>query len=106
MGRPYNVYEVSPFVFDKLAKEGERFDLEIRKIKEIRRKNDIRLDRFERLRNSFKARKVEVIRRGLNSIEELDRIEDEERYSSGSAEIPFDPITIFEQFSADIPADQ
>ena len=105
LGRPYNIYEVSPFVLDKLAKEGERLDSEIRKIKEIRRKNNIRLDRFERLRNSFKAREAEVIRRGLNNIEELERIEDEERQNSGSAEIPFDPITVLEQFSADIPAD-
>ena len=104
-GRPYNIYEVSPSVLDKLAKEGERFDLKIRKIKEIRRKNDIRLDRFERLRNSFKARKAKVVRRGLNNIKELERIEDEERRSSGSAEVPFDPITAFEQFSADIPTD-
>ena len=61
-----------------MAKEGERFDSEIRKIKEIRRKNNARLDRFERLRDSFKARKAEIVRRGLNNIEELERIEDEE----------------------------
>ena len=104
--RPYNVYKVSPSIFNKMAKEGEHLDLEIRKIKEIRRKNNIRLDRFERLRDSFKAYKAEVIRRGLNNIEELKRIEDEERYSSGSTEIPFDPIIVLEQFSADIPVDQ
>ena len=104
--RPYNVYEVSPSVLDKLAKEGERLDSEIRKIKEIRRINDIRLDRFERLRNSFKARKAKVIRRGLDNIEELERIEDEERQNSGSAKVPFNPITALEQFSADIPLDQ
>ena len=79
MGRPYNIYEVFPSVLDKLAKEGERLNSEIRKIKEIRRKNNVRLDRFERLRNSFKARKAEVVRRGLNNIEELERLEDKER---------------------------
>ena len=89
-----------------MAKKGERLDSEIRKIKEIRRKNNVRLDRFERLRDSFKTRKAEVVRRGLNNIEELERIEEEERQSSGSAEIPFNPITVLEQFSADIPIDQ
>ena len=96
LGRLYNIYKVSLFILDKLAKEGEHLDLEIRKIKEIRRKNNIRLDRFERLRNSFKARKVKVIRRGFNNIEELERIEDEERQSSGSAEVPFDLIIVLE----------
>ena len=99
------MYEASPSVLDKLAKERERLNSEIRKIKEIRRKNNIQLDRFERLRNSFKAREAEVIHRSLDNIEELERIEDEERQSSGSAEVPFDPITVLEQFSADIPVD-
>ena len=77
--RLYNIYEVSPSVLDKLAKEGERLDSEIRKIKEIRYKNNARLNRFERLRDSFKAREAEVIRRGFNNIEELERIEEEKR---------------------------
>ena len=79
LGRPYNIYKVSLFVLEKMAKEGERFNSEIRKIKEIRRKNDTRLDRFERLRDSFKAREAEVVRRGFNNIEELERTEEEER---------------------------
>ena len=89
-----------------MAKEGERLDSEIRKMKEIRHKNNIRLDRFERLRDSFKTRETEVVRRGLDNIEELEHIEEEERQSSGSANIPFNPITALEQFSADIPVDQ
>ena len=105
LGRPCNIYEVSPSVLDKLAKEGERLDSEIRKIKEIRRENNARLDRFERFCNSFKAREAEVVRRGFNNIKELERTEEEERQSSGSAEVPFDPIIAFEQFSADIPID-
>ena len=79
LGRSCDIYEVSPSILEKLAKEGERLDSEIRKIKEIRRKNNARLDRFERLRDSFKTRKVEVVRRGLNNIEELERIEEEKR---------------------------
>ena len=79
LGRPYNIYKISPSILEKMAKEGERLDSKIRKIKEIRRKNNARLDRFERLRDSFKTRKAEVVRRGLDNIEELERIEEEER---------------------------
>ena len=44
-----------------------------------------------------------MIRRGLNNIEDLERIEEEERSAAGLSEIPFDPIIALEQFSADIP---
>ena len=79
LGRSCDIYEVSPSVLKKIAKEGERLDSEIRKIKEIRYENNARLDRFERLRDSFKTREAEVVRRGLNNIEELERTEEEER---------------------------
>ena len=47
-----------------------------------------------------------MIRRGLNNIEDLKRIEEEERSAAGLSEVPFDPVTALEQFSADIPVDQ
>ena len=61
-----------------------------------------RIERFRRLREVLKERKLEIIRRKLNNIEELERIEEEERNATGSSEVPFNPITIFEQFSSEI----
>ena len=62
-----------------------------------------RMERFKRLRKVLKERKLEIIRRGLDNIKELERIEKEERNAAGSSKVPFDPITIFEQFSSEVP---
>ena len=47
-----------------------------------------------------------MIRRGLNNIEDFERIEEEKRNAAGSSEVPFDPITAFEQFSSEVPESQ
>ena len=47
-----------------------------------------------------------MIRYGLDNIEELKRIEEEERNATGSSEVPFDPIIVFEQFSSEVPESQ
>ena len=47
-----------------------------------------------------------MIRRGLNNIEDLKRIEEEERNIIGSSEVPFDPVTALEQFSSEVPESQ
>ena len=47
-----------------------------------------------------------MIRRKLDNIEELKRIEEEERNAIGSSEVPFNPIIIFEQFSSEVPESQ
>ena len=47
-----------------------------------------------------------MIRRNLDNIEELKRIEEEERKAAGSSEVPFDPITVLEQFSSEVPESQ
>ena len=44
-----------------------------------------------------------MIRRELDNIEELERVEKKERNAAGSSEIPFDPITALEQFSSEVP---
>ena len=62
-----------------------------------------RIERFKRLRKVFKERKLEIIRRGLNNIKELERIEKEERNAAGSFEVPFDLIITLEQFSSEVP---
>ena len=77
--------------------------MEIRRIKEIRRKNDARLARFERLQESLESHKLELIRRGIENIKELDRIEAEDRAAAGSSEVPFNPVIALEQFSSEIP---
>ena len=64
------------------------------------------MERFKRLRKVLKERKLEIIRRGLNNIKELERIKKEERNAAGSSEIPFDPITALEQFSSEVPESQ
>ena len=62
-----------------------------------------RIKRFKRLRKIFKERKLEIIRCGLDNIEELEHIKKEERNATGSSEIPFNPIITLEQFSSEIP---
>ena len=47
-----------------------------------------------------------MVRRGIENIEELERIEDEKRVARGSSEVPFDPVTALEQFSSETPVDQ
>ena len=70
------------------------------------RKAIARIERFKRLREVLKERKLEMIRRGLDNIKELERIEKEKRNTIGSSEVPFDPITILEQFSSEVPESQ
>ena len=81
-------------------------DSEIKEIKRIRRNNDARLERFERLRKALKLKEFEIIRYGLDNIEELKRKEEEERNATGSSEVPFNFIIIFEQFSSEVPESQ
>ena len=64
------------------------------------------MERFKRFRKVLKERKLEIIRRNLNNIEELERIEKEECDAAGSSEIPFNPIIILEQFSSEVPESQ
>ena len=63
-----------------------------------------RIERFERFREALNKREKDLIRRGFNNIEELERLEDEKRAARGSSEVPFDPITALEQFSSETPA--
>ena len=60
------------------------------------RKAIARIERFKRFYKILKERKLEIIRRRLDNIEELKRIEEEERNAAGSSEVPFDLIIIFE----------
>ena len=62
-----------------------------------------RIERFKRLREVLKEYKLEMIRYRLDNIEELERIEKEERNIASSSEVPFNLIIIFEQFSSEIP---
>ena len=102
----YNVYNVIASQIETILKEGNRLNSKIKEIKRIRRENDARLKRFERLRKALKSKEFEIIRRGLNDIKELKRVEEEKRKAINSSEILFDPITIFEQFFSEVPESQ
>ena len=65
-----------------------------------------RIERFKHLRKVFKEHKLEMIRHKLDNIEELERIEEKEYNAAGSSEVPFNPITIFEQFFSEVPESQ
>ena len=80
----------------RILKEGDRLDSEIQKSFEAMREAMARIERFRRLREVLKERKLEIIRRGLDNIEELKRIKEEERNAAGSSEIPFNLIIVFE----------
>ena len=75
-------------------------------MEQIRRDNDARLERFRRLRKALYERELEIVYRGIENIEELERIEDEERIARGSSEVPLDPVIALEQFSSETPVDQ
>ena len=68
----------------------------MREANEAVREAIARIERFKRLRKVLKERKLEIIRRKLDNIKELERIEKEERNATGSSEIPFDLIIVFE----------
>ena len=101
-----NVYDMTASEVERISKEGDRLDSEIQKSFKAIREAIARIERFKRLRKVLKERKLEIIRRRLNNIKELERIEKEERNTTSSSEIPFDPITIFEQFSSEVPESQ
>ena len=90
----------------RISKEGNRLDSEIQKSFEAIREAIARIERFKRFREVLKERELEIIRRRLDNIEELERIKEEERNIAGSSEVPFNPITIFEQFSSEVPESQ
>ena len=101
-----NVYDVTISEVKRISKESDRLDSEIQKSFKAIREAIARIKRFKRLRQVLKERKLEIIRRGLDNIKELERIEKEERNAVDSSEVPFDPIVIFEQFSSEVPESQ
>ena len=105
-GCAYNVYDIIASEVKRISKEGNRLDSEIQKSFNIMREAITRIERFKRLRKVLKERKLEIIRRGLDNIEELKRIEREERNAIGSSEVPFNLIIAFEQFSSEVPESQ
>ena len=101
-----NVYDVIASEVERISKEGNRLDSEIQKSFKAIREAIARIERFKRLRKILKERKLEMIRRGLDNIEELERVEKEERDAASSSEVSFDPITVLEQFSSEVPESQ
>ena len=101
-----NVYDMTASEVERISKEGDRLDSEIQKSFEAIREAMARIERFKRFRKVLKERKLEMIRRKLNNIKELERIEKEERNAAGSSEVPFDPIIVFERFSSEVPESQ
>jgi hypothetical protein len=86
LGRPCNVREVTDLQFDKIDREKERLDAEILKAQEEEEKlsNEalVRRAKWRRLlkqKKFLKEREIELVRRGLSNVEELERVEEEER---------------------------
>ena len=101
-----NIYNMIASEVKRILKEGDRLDSEIQKSFEAMREAIARMERFKRLRKVLKERKLEIIRHRLDNIEELERVEEEERNAAGSSEILFNLIIIFEQFSSEVPESQ
>ena len=87
-----DVRNVTKGNFKKIDKERERLEGKLQKSRKAIREAMARMERFERLRKALNKREEDLIRRGLDNIEELERIEDEERTEQGTSEVPFDPI--------------
>ena len=101
-----NIYNIIASEVKRISKEGDRLDSEIQKSFKVIREAITRIERFKRLRKVLKEYKLEIIRRGLNNIEELERVKKEERNAAGSSEVPFNLITALEQFSSEVPESQ
>ena len=100
-----DVRNVTEGYFKKIDKEQERLEGELQKSRKAIREAIARIERFERLREALSKREEDLIRRNLDNIEELERIENEERAARGSSEVPFNPIIALKQFSSETPAD-
>ena len=103
-----DVQDVTAPQFERIDKERQRIKSEIRQSREAMEAAMARWKRFERLQESLEEREAELIRRGLDNIEELERVEAEEKAASSlaSAPSPLDPITLLEDFSCEIPPSQ
>ena len=101
-----DIRDVEADNFIRIDRKAARLEGKIEKMEQIRRDNDARLERFRRLRKALYERKLEIVRRGIKNIEELERIEDEKRIARGSSKVPFDPVTALKQFSSETPVDQ
>ena len=82
--------------FKKIDKEREHLESKLQKSREAIREAIARIERFERLREALSKREEDLIRRSLDNIEELERLEDKERVIRGSSEVPFNPIITLE----------
>ena len=102
-GYIYNIYDITASEVKRILKEGNRLDSEIQKSFKAIREAIARMERFKRFREVLKERELKIICRRLDNIEELKRIEEEERNATGSSEILFNFIIIFEQFSSEVP---
>ena len=105
-GYTCNIYNMIASEVKRILKEGDRLDSEIQKSFKVMRETIARIKRFKRLRKVLKERKLEIIRRKLNNIEELERVKQEKRNIAGSSEIPFNPIITLEQFFSEVPESQ
>ena len=82
--------------FIRIDRKAARLEGKIEKMEQIRRDNDARLERFKRLRKALYERELEIVRRGIKNIKELERIENEKRIARSSFKIPFDPVIALE----------
>ena len=67
-----DVRDVEADDFIRINREAARLEDKIEKMERIRRDNDARLERFRRLRKALYERELEMVRRGIENIEELE----------------------------------
>ena len=103
-GIRYDVRDITEGHFKKKNKKREHLEGKLQKSREAMREAMARMERFERLREALSKREEDLIRRNLDNIEELERLEDKERAARGSSEVPFNLIIALEQFSSETPA--
>ena len=101
-GLSYNAATDNLGALEKVDREKKRIEKEIEKIEAIRRENDARFARFRTLQKSLREREIALVVKGANTLDELDRIEEEERRASSSRDVPFDPITGFEDLGTEL----
>ena len=76
-----DVRDVTDADFDKLDNESEKLEEQLRIAKDQKSSARAKIKRLKSQRAYLKSRREELIRRGLNNIEELERLEASERSS-------------------------
>ena len=87
----YDAWDITDTDFDKLDKESEKLEEQLRAAKDQKISVRAKIKRLKSQKEFLKGRRHELIRRGLNNIEEMEKTEAAER--SNGSDLPLSPAS-------------